>query len=160
MVESALRLETLPKLHCCLCHDQFPVTVDFLTVWIKAGAEPTLFYPPRGRTRTLQKPFQEVERYLSLLVSPYGLNVDSYVTGMVFEGEREGQRSQGQAAKWTSLCIRLLFRLHAVCGVQQTSFWKRPSALFRSVKVHFRQTVCSTDSFKIPLSFRLHFYCP
>lgn len=47
----------------------------------------------------------------------YGLFVDSNVSGVAFKGEREGQRRQGQAAEWTSLCDRVLFRPHGVCGV-------------------------------------------
>lgn len=61
-------------------------------------------------------------------VCVFGLLVD--VAGVVFKGEREGPRRQGQA-EWTSLCHRLLFRSPSLRGLRQAGFWKGPPALSR-----------------------------
>lgn len=47
----------------------------------------------------------------------YGPFVYSDVSGMVFQGEGEGQRGQGKAAEWTPVQHRLLLRPHRVRGV-------------------------------------------
>lgn len=130
-------------------------TLNFLLRWTvfvfgkRWGLHPCSLPPTKEIYLWKQKPFPKVLYCLSRFVCLYGLNVDVNVSNMAFEGKRKGKRSQGQAAKWTSVCIRILFRLHAVCGVRQTSFWKRPSPLLRSVEVHFTQTVCLTDPLKI-----------
>lgn len=131
-----------------------------LLFWKRRGSHPCSWPPTKKFYLWKQKLVLKVLCCLSRFVCLYGLDVDTDVSDMAFEGKRKGKRSQGQAAKWTSVCIRILFRLHAVCGVWQTSFWEGPSALLRSVKIHFTQTVCLTDSLKMSLFFRLHLYCP